>query len=63
MVTKQPDDCPTCKVDDRDDAQTVMAVLGASDQPMTTELLLAAAHAYEALRSSRRRERHPPPGG
>ena len=37
------------------DAVMVMAVLNASDQPLTTELLLSAARAYEALRSSRER--------
>ena len=38
------------------DAVMVQAVLHASDQPMTTELLLSAARAYAALRSARERE-------
>ncbi len=38
------------------DAVMVQAVLLASDQPMTTELLLSAAKAYAALKSSRERE-------
>jgi hypothetical protein len=37
------------------DAVLVAAVLRASDKPMTTDLLLSAAKAYEALRSSRER--------
>jgi hypothetical protein len=37
------------------DAEMVMAVLNASRQPLTTERLLAAARAYEALKSSRER--------
>jgi hypothetical protein len=37
------------------DARLVADVLAASDRPMTTDLLVSAANAYAALRSSRER--------
>jgi hypothetical protein len=39
------------------DAAMVAQVLAASSQPLTTELLVSAANAYAALRSSRERKR------
>lgn len=41
------------------DAVMVAAVLAASDQPMTAELLVSAAKAYAALKANRERSRKP----